>query len=109
MIHDPTDTMRLKASQYPDVDEGTACTQTSFKAKGKAFLFIGEQGGRYKAMFKLKDSFPEAQKLAAENPQDFQAGKSPWVTARFSADAPLPKTLWENWLDESYALSVGKA
>ena len=59
---DPTDPIRLKASRYPMVDEGTACTQSSFKAGKKAFLFIGMQGGRYKAMFKLKESMTEATK-----------------------------------------------
>lgn len=73
---DPTEAIRLKASQYPDVDKGTACTQTSFKAFDKGFLYIGEQGGRSKAMFKLKASLVEANKL------------------------------WVKWLDERYALSV---
>ena len=108
MTDDPTLAMRQRASEYPYVDEGTACTQASFKAKKKAFLFVGKQGGRYKAMFKLKGSFGEAQKLAAEHPDDFQAGKPPWVTARFSPDNPLPEQLWKKWLDESYALSVGQ-
>ena len=53
---DPTDAMRLKASRYPGVDEGTACTQSAFKTRKGAFLYIGEQGGRYKAMFKLQTS-----------------------------------------------------
>ncbi len=104
---DPTEAIRLKASRYPGVDEGTACTQRSFKAGKKAFLFIGEQGGRSKAMFKLKDSLPDAAQLAAKEPDNYQVGSGAWVTARFTADQPMPKKLWEKWLDESYALSVG--
>ena len=104
---DPTEPIRLKASQYPGVDEGTACTQASFKAGKKAFLFIGEQGGRYKAMFKLDKSMPEARKLAEKHPDDYQAGNTGWVTARFSTDKPMPKTRWSKWLDESYALAAG--
>ncbi len=103
---DPTEPIRLKASRYPQVDEGTACTQSSFKTGGKAFLYIGEQGGRYKAMFKLKDSIPEASKLAKKDPDDYQLGSTAWVTARFTAAKPMPKRLWEKWLDESYALSA---
>ncbi len=101
---DPTDPMRLRASQYPGVDEGTACTQSSFKAGKKSFLFVGMQGGRYKAMFKLQESIPEASELAMKEPNDYQVGKFGWVTARFSADNPMPKALWERWLDESYNL-----
>ncbi len=104
-MNDPTEAIRLKASQYPNVDEGTSCTQSSFKTGGKAFLFIGEQGGRYKAMFKLKESRAQAENLAEKAPEDYQAGSGVWVTARFSSEKPLPKSLWQKWLDESYALS----
>ena len=105
---DPTDPIRQKASRYAGVDRGTACTQSSFKAGKRAFLYIGPQGGRFKAMFKLKDSIPEATKLAKKEPDRFEIGKQGWVTARFSEEAPMPKKLWQKWLDESYELTVGK-
>lgn len=105
---DPTEAMRMKASLYPRVDEGTACTQRSFKANKRGFLYVGEQGGRYKAMFKLKHSLSEAEEMAEDAPADYQVGTAGWVTARFSADSPMPKLLWEKWLDESYELSVSK-
>ena len=57
---DPTEPIRLTASQYPEVDQGTACTQSAFKTGKKAFLYIGMQGGRFKAMFKLDGSMAEA-------------------------------------------------
>ncbi len=104
---DPTEAMRLEASRYPDVDEGTACTQSSFKARKKAFLFAGPQGGRFKAMFKLEASMAEATRLADEDPDRFDVGKNGWVTARFSAEQPMPKKLWKAWLDESYGLAAG--
>ncbi len=103
---DPTAPIRLKASRYPGVDEGTACTQSSFKSGKKAFLFIGMQGGRYKAMFKLQTSIPEATRLAKKDPDCYQVGTGGWVTARFTADSPIPKATWQKWLDESYALST---
>ncbi len=102
---DATQPIRIRASEYPNVDEGTACTQSSFKTGGKAFLFIGQQGGRHKAMFKLSASRAEAAELAAQRPKDFQVGSGVWVTVRFSDDTPLPEALWEKWLDESYTLS----
>ncbi|MHC4136151.1 MAG: MmcQ/YjbR family DNA-binding protein [Planctomycetota bacterium] len=104
---DPTEPIRLKASRYPGVDKGTACTQSSFKTGKKAFLYIGTQGGRYKAMFKLQRSMPEAANLAKKDPDLYQTGSTAWVTARFTADRPMPKKLWEKWLDESYELSLG--
>jgi hypothetical protein len=104
---DPTEAMRVKASRYPGVGEGTACTQSSFKTAKGAFLYVGIQGGRYKAMFKLQQSMPQAAKLAQDNPDAYQVGSTAWVTARFSAEKPMPKRLWEKWLDESYSLSLG--
>ena len=103
-IKDPTIPIREQASSYPGVDEGTACTQSSFKTGGKSFLFIGEQGGRYKAMFKLQDSISEAQLLAEKTPDNYQVGKTAWVTARFTAEQPIPAKIWKKWLDESYQL-----
>ena len=35
---DPTEPIRVKASSYPEVAEGTACTQNSFKVGKKAAL-----------------------------------------------------------------------
>jgi hypothetical protein len=65
------------------------------------------QGGRYKAMFKLRDSRPHAEKLAAKEPDRFQVGSGEWITARFTSEKPMPGAIWEKWLDESYAISVG--
>ncbi len=104
---DPTAPIRAKASSYPGVDQGTSCTQSSYKVGKQAFLYIGMQGGRHKAMFKLEQSRAQAEKLAKARPADFQAGSTSWVTARFSADEPMPRKLWEAWLAESYALSAG--
>ena len=104
-VSDPTLPLRERASEYPEVDEGTSCTQSSFKTGGKAFLFVGEQGGRSKAMFKLDSSRAEAEKLAKDSPNDYQVGSGVWVTARFSAEKPMPVRRWKKWLDESYELS----
>jgi hypothetical protein len=102
---DPIEPIRLKASRYPGVDEGTSCTQSSFKTGKNAFLYIGMQGGRHKAMFKLDASKADAAKLAKKEPDRYQVGSTAWVTARFTTEEPMPKKLWEKWLDESCELS----
>ena len=102
---DPTEPLRLQASEYPEVDEGTACTQSSFKVNRKAFLYVGKAAGRFKAMFKLKESLQEAEELAKKEPERYEVGS--WVTARFTAEEPMPEKLWRKWLDESYELSRG--
>ena len=106
---DPTEPIRERAAAFPDVADGTSCNQNSFKVGKASFLFIGpgRKGVGYKAMFRLKKSLPQAKKLAAKDPDRFEVGKTGYVTARFTAEKPLPKSIWEKWLRESYELAVG--
>lgn len=99
------ETIKAKALEYQNVEEGQSCSQSAFKVRGKAFLYIGMQGGRGKAMFKLKSSKEEALVLAQENPDDFQVGSTSWVTARFTDEDPIATDVWQKWLQESYELT----
>ena len=104
---DPTDEIQRKAGAFPDVTKGSSCNQSSFKAGKGAFLYIGPgaKGQGFKAMFKLKRSMAHARKLATTDPERFEVGSNGWVTTRFTAEEPLPKSIWEAWLEESYELS----
>ena len=106
---DPTDALRTKAAAFPAVAPGTACNQSSFKTGKRAFLYIGpgKKGRGHKAMFKLDQSMPQAKELAASHPDRFEVGSTGWVTTRFTAEEPLPKTIWEPWLEESYEMAGG--
>lgn len=104
---DPTYHIRETAAGYEAVETGTSCNQNSFKTRGASFLFIGPgaKGIGYKAMFKLKESMPQATELADSDSDHFQVGKTGWVTARFSDASPLPEAIWKKWLDESYTVT----
>ncbi len=104
---DPTDAIRTKAAGFPSVAPGTSCNQSSFKVGKRAFLYIGPgaKGKGFKAMFKLDHSMPRARELATTDPDRFELGSTGWVTTRFTAEDPLPKTVWEKWLEESYELA----
>lgn len=106
---DPTDAIRRRAVLFPGVAKGTSCNQSSFKAGKGTFLFIGPgpKGQGYKAMFKLKASMAQAKQLAADQPSRFEVGSTGWVTARFTAEQPLPRRIWEKWLSESYETTCG--
>ena len=108
-ISDPTEAIRVEAAKFPGVAKGTSCNQSSFKAGKGTFLFIGPgpKGKGFKAMFKLKDSMAQAVDLAASEPKRFEVGSTGWVTARFTAEKPLPKQIWAKWLAESYEVTVG--
>lgn len=105
---DPTEAMRAEAAALPDVVEGSSCTQTSFKIGKTAFLYVGPgaKGVGFKAMLKLDASIPKAREMAEKEPDRYSAGGS-WVTLRFSAEKPIPKTLWKKWIQESYQISAG--
>lgn len=104
---DPTEEMREFARELPDVVEGESCNQTSFKRGKKSFFFVGPgaKGIGFKSMFKLDESMASAEKLAVDRPDEYEVGKSGWVTARFSIEKPLGKRLWKKWIKESYNLS----
>ena len=106
---DPIAAMRKKAAAMPDVHEGTACNQSSFKFGKKSFFFVGPgaKGVGFKAMFKLNNSIAQAEKLADKKPEVYSVGKNGWVTARFSVDKPLPKSVWEKWVKEAYEIAAG--
>ena len=52
---------------------------------------------------------PIREKAAAyPEPTRFEVGRTGWVTARFTAVDPLPRSVWEPWLDESYSITIAK-
>jgi len=107
---DPTLEIREAAAVLENVVTGTSCNQSSFKTKKGSFLFIGPgpKGLGYKAMFKLRHSIDQAQKLAEEQPKRFEVGSTGWVTARFTGVEPLPESIWSSWLQESYDITESK-
>jgi len=109
-VIDPTKAIKEVAASLPNIDKGTSCNQSSFKANKKAFLYIGPgaKGIGYKAMFKLENSLDEAKELAKSEPKRFEIGVGNWVTTRFSAEEPLPKNIWTRWLKESHAAATRK-
>lgn len=101
--------LRPIAMRYPEAEEGIACKGTAiecttFKARNKAFLFVGAKEIR----LKLQASLAEAAKLAAKDPERYQAGKIGWVTMRLHPGDALPIDVLERWIDESYRLLVPK-
>ena len=102
--------LRTLALKYPDCEEGIACKGTAiecttFKVKGKAFLFVS----RAEIRLKLGDSIDEATKLAAKEPPRYVVGANGWTKITFNDDEPLPMAIVTRWIDESYRLMAPKA
>ncbi len=106
---DPTKALMAAAAALPKVVEGTSCNQSSYKVGKRAFLYVGPgpKGVGYKAMFKLDASLAAAEEMSQSSPDRIEIGVGNWVTARFSSDEPLPKSVWGSWLKESYGAAAG--
>jgi hypothetical protein len=99
--------LRKMAMRCPQAEEGIACKGTALecrtiKARNKAFLRKTE------LRLKLGDSLAEAAKLAAKEPDRYQAGPGGWVKVTFSAAQPPPLDVLKRWIDESYRLLAPK-
>ena len=104
----PMQELRKIALQYPEAEEGTSCNKAAFKARNKAFLFVGMDDTSYNVMLKLHESLAEAKKLAAKEPDHYGVGGMDWVKATFSHHESSPAGLMEKWIDESYRLLAHK-
>jgi hypothetical protein len=104
----PMQALRKIALRYPEAEEGTSCNKSAFKARNKAFLFVGMDETSYNVMLKLRESLAEAAKLAAKEPHQYGVGGVGWIKATFSHKESPPPGLFERWIDESYRLLVHK-
>jgi hypothetical protein len=96
----PTDDDRRRRPTTDDPG-GASCTKKSFKSRGKAFLYVGVSRDSYNAMLKLRESQAEATALASKDAR-VKVGAQGWVTATFGLSKPLPREVFERWIDESY-------
>jgi hypothetical protein len=97
--------LRRAALRHPDTHEGISCEGTSLekrtvKAHRKAFVFLGVGD----VMVKLRESLPEARRLAKKEPERYRAGAHGWVKACFAEDEVPPLAVLVRWIDESYRL-----
>jgi hypothetical protein len=91
--------------RFPDAEEAIACKGTAIEQPTvtvgkKAFLFLGNT----RIMVKLRDSIPEAVKLAKEQPEVYKIGAGGWTTITIDVDNTPPTDLLKGWVEESYKL-----
>src|SRR5262245_7280694 len=100
-------TLRKLALRHPGTEEGVACAGTALESRtvraGKrAFLFL--RPGELR--LKLRESLPEAAKLASKDSNSYSVGANGWVKAAFDAGG-VPLDTLAKWIDESYRLIAG--
>ena len=104
----PMRAIRRIAMQYPEVEEGTSCYKSAFKARKKSFLFMGMNDETFNVMVKLVASLDEAERLEAESPDSFKVGAHGWTTVILPHTESPPAELMERWTDDSYRSLVHK-
>jgi hypothetical protein len=101
----PFTALGAMAKRHADVEMGIACAgtaaeSTTYKVRGRAFLFLRPAA----LMLKLGESVGEVAALGRKEPGRYNAGAGGWVTVRRPADGPLPMDVMERWIGESYRL-----
>lgn len=98
--------LREYALHLRECEEGIACEGTplekrTIKVRNKAFLFLGPRD----TMLKLRESLPEAEALAAAEPDRYRVGVHGWVTV---VNSTTPHEQLERWVYESWRLMAPK-
>ncbi|MDP6447416.1 MAG: hypothetical protein QF805_26700, partial [Pirellulaceae bacterium] len=88
---DPTQVLREFALQLPEAEEGDSCNKSAFRARNKAFLYIGGKDRSFNLMLRLDDSLPVAEECESNSPGNYTVGKGGWtkVAHKFDDDVPV--------------------
>lgn len=100
--------LRKHALSFPEVEEGSSCVKRAFKARNKAFFYLGMRDDTYNIMVKLVGSLDDAAELESADPETYRVGKHGWTTVVYSHDVFPPRGLIEGWIEESYRALVHK-
>lgn len=101
--------LRAHGLAYPLTHEDFPWGHRALKVKGKAFAFIGWDGGRFSMSAKLPQSHVRALDLPYAESTGYGLGKSGWVTARFEEGERVPVDVLKQWLDESWRAIAPKS
>jgi len=92
---------------FPQASEGTSCVNRAFKAGGKNFVFLGENGDECTLRLKLDDSIAAIETIARTN-NSYEVGKGGWTKVVFEPnDAPALQDV-KTWITESFLLLAPK-
>lgn len=104
----PSDELRRFALTLPETDEGTSCNKSAFRARKKAFLYLGIKDDSFNMMLKIGPSSADAERLQKESPDCYGVGSGGWVKVEFTTAQTPPIGMLKAWIEESYRLLVHK-
>lgn len=94
--------LRAYALSLPESYEEFPWGHRAIKVKGKAFVFMGYDDGRFGISTKLPSSRYVALDLPFSKPTAYGLGKSGWVSAQFGPKDRVPVPILRMWIEESY-------
>jgi len=105
--HKICDTIRAFAMTFPETTEGTSCVNRAFKAGGKNFVFLGEQGDQITMRLKLDASVPEIEDRSKTD-DGYEVGTGGWTKFVFAASKAPKVADLKIWITESFLLLAPK-
>ena len=104
--------VKKAAARFDGAEEGVACAGTSlesttWKVKGKAFVFAAVKDGVYTVRVKLRESAAEAKKRSKAEPDRCAIGAGGWAKLRWPEAEKPPLKLLERWIAESHGAVAG--
>jgi predicted DNA-binding protein (MmcQ/YjbR family) len=94
--------LRTRALAFPETSEEFPWGERAIKVRGKAFLFLRDEGTSVSFSVKLPRSAAEALELSYAEPTHYGLGRHGWVTFTVDAARAAPLATFEGWLRESY-------
>jgi predicted DNA-binding protein (MmcQ/YjbR family) len=95
-------TLRTHALTFPEATEDFPWGHRAIKVRGKAFVFMGTEGGSLSFSVKLPRTGFQALALPFAEPTGYGLGRSGWVTVRPPANDRDVTDQCLAWIGESY-------
>lgn len=100
-----TDAFRLLRDHglgFPEAVEDFPWGHTALKVRGKTFVWLAEEDGKFSLTVKLPVSRDFAETFDFASPAGYGLGRSGWISCRFAPGEEPDLDLLKRWLAESY-------
>lgn len=96
------------AKTFPETVTAPSCSNTAYKARKKAFLYVGTNDKGTLIRLRLGPGLDQARAMAAAAPHIYQVANIGWVTIRLPPGESGPEGLLERWVEESFRVLAPK-
>src|SRR5690242_6675042 len=101
-LRDAYDRLRARGLALPEAVEEHPWGHSALKVRGKSFVFLNLEEGRFSLSTKLPVSRDFALVFDFTEPTGYGLGRAGWVTSAFAPGDEMDLDLLERWIVESY-------